>query len=95
MIGLFEGIRYAADGFTLAPGDRIVLFSDGVVEQPGTDGVRLCPNYSEEPGPLLASLEGSRAPDDDVERLRSLLAAHAGTRPWEDDVTIASIAFVG
>jgi serine phosphatase RsbU (regulator of sigma subunit) len=95
MIGLFEGIRYAADGFTLAPGDRIVLFSDGVVEQPGIDGVRLCPNYSEEPGPLLAALEGSRAPDDDVERLRSLLATHAGTRPWEDDVTIASIAFVG
>jgi serine phosphatase RsbU (regulator of sigma subunit) len=93
MMGMFEGISYSADGFTLGTGDRIVLFSDGIAEQPDPEGRRLCPNFSEDPAPVVAALEGSRSAEDDVTRLRSLLASHAGARPWEDDVTVASITF--
>lgn len=93
MVGLFEGIRYEADGFELAPGDRIVLFSDGVVEQPGPTGDRLCPNFADDASPVVSALEGSRSAADDVSRLRELLARHAAGLPWEDDVTIASIEY--
>jgi serine phosphatase RsbU (regulator of sigma subunit) len=93
MMGMFEGIAYAADGFRLARGDRLVLFSDGVVEQPGPDRTRLCPNFADEPGRVLDALRGSRSAEDDVQRLRALLAAHASGLPWEDDVTIASITY--
>jgi serine phosphatase RsbU (regulator of sigma subunit) len=94
-IGLVEGRRYAADGFVLEPGDRVVLFSDGVAEQPGAGGARLCANYAEEPDAIVGALRGSRSPEEDVERLRALLAGHAAGRPWEDDVTVASIRFEG
>jgi len=94
-IGLFEGIRYAADGFRLEPGDRVVLFSDGVAEQPGAGGIRLCPAFAEDPEAVVGALQGSRSPEEDTDRLRALLAAHAGSLPWEDDVTIASIRFGG
>lgn len=92
-IGLFEGTRYAADGFRLEPGDRVVLFSDGVAEQPGQGGARLCPAFAEDPAAVVGALQGSRSAEEDTERLRALLAAHAGNLPWEDDVTIASIRF--
>ena len=93
MVGLFEGIRYEADGFELGPGDRIVLFSDGVVEQPGRDGVRLCTNFADDASPVVSALEGSLGPAEDVARLRELLTRHAAGLPWEDDVTIASIEY--
>lgn len=93
MMGMFEGISYAADGFRLEAGDRIVLFSDGIVEQPDVEGRRLCPNFADDPAPVVAALEGSRTAEDDVARLRTLLASHAGSLPWEDDVTVASITF--
>jgi serine phosphatase RsbU (regulator of sigma subunit) len=93
MVGLFEGIRYEADGFELAPGDRIVLFSDGVVEQPGPTGDRLCPNFADDSSPVVSALEGSQSASDDVSRLRELLSRHAAGLPWEDDVTIASIEY--
>jgi serine phosphatase RsbU (regulator of sigma subunit) len=93
MMGMFEGIAYVADGFTLSAGDRIVLFSDGIAEQPDPEGRRLCPNFADDPGPVVDALAGSRSAEDDVDRLRALLASHAGARPWEDDVTVASITF--
>jgi len=70
-----------------------VLFSDGVAEQPGANGVRLCPAFAEDPAAVVGALQGSRSAEEDTERLRALLAAHAGNLPWEDDVTIASIRF--
>ena len=37
-IGLFEGATYEAGGRTLAPGDLLALFTDGVTEAPAPDG---------------------------------------------------------
>jgi serine phosphatase RsbU (regulator of sigma subunit) len=93
MIGTFTGVQYRADDFRLEVGDRIVLFSDGVAEQRARSGDRLCAQYHEEPSAILRALQGSRGADDDVRRLHELLASHAGDLPWDDDVTIASIAF--
>jgi hypothetical protein len=43
--------------------------------------------------PLQPPEPAGRGADDDVRRLHELLASHAGDLPWDDDVTIASIAF--
>ena len=37
-IGLFEGIQYETGSLTLAPGDLLALFTDGVSEAPAPDG---------------------------------------------------------
>ena len=37
-IGLFEGATYDTGALTLAPGDLLALFTDGVTEAPGPDG---------------------------------------------------------
>ena len=37
-IGLFEGATYESGGRTLAPGDLLALFTDGVTEAPAPDG---------------------------------------------------------
>ena len=37
-IGLFEGVTYATGALTLAPGDLLALFTDGVTEAPGPGG---------------------------------------------------------
>ena len=37
-IGLFEGVTYDTGTLTLAPGDLLALFTDGVTEAPAPDG---------------------------------------------------------
>ena len=37
-IGLFEGVTYDTGALTLAPGDLLALFTDGVTEAPAPDG---------------------------------------------------------
>ena len=37
-IGLFEGVTYDTGNLTLAPGDLLALFTDGVTEAPAPDG---------------------------------------------------------
>ncbi|MCY4658814.1 MAG: PP2C family protein-serine/threonine phosphatase [Acidobacteria bacterium] len=37
-IGLFEGVKYETGSLTLAPGDLLALFTDGVSEAPAPDG---------------------------------------------------------
>ena len=37
-IGLFEGVGYETGSLTLAPGDLLALFTDGVTEAPAPDG---------------------------------------------------------
>jgi serine phosphatase RsbU (regulator of sigma subunit) len=65
----------------------VVLFSDGISEQPNADGVMMgC-------GPVVSALQGSSGTGEDVARLLSLLERHAQGEPYFDDVTVASIAF--
>jgi serine phosphatase RsbU (regulator of sigma subunit) len=95
MIGYAEGIELVADEFRLAPGDRLVLFSDGVVDQQGRSGKRFCESYETDPEPVLAALRGSRSAQDDVDRLVGALERFAAGTPWSDDVTVASLVLAG
>lgn len=87
-LGVVPDFPYESGAFRLAPGDRIVLFSDGVSEQPNRSGAMLGPEAP------LAALRGSAGTQDDVDRLLAMLVQHAQGEAYADDVTVASIEFV-
>lgn len=86
-LGVVPDFPYESGALRLAPGDRIVLFSDGVSEQPNRAGAML---GHEAP---IAALCGSGGTEEDVERLLAMLAQHAQGEAYADDVTVASIEF--
>jgi len=79
--------EYQAARLALAPSARIVLYSDGVVEQRAPGG--------EEFGAarLRAALERSASADEDCRRVEQALRSFAGATPATDDTTAASIGW--
>jgi serine phosphatase RsbU (regulator of sigma subunit) len=82
---------YTADELTLAPGERVILYSDGVVEQRSGDDEEFGLDRTIQ----VLSDSGSGGPASDVQRLFDTLVAFAGTDRLADDVTIASIQLGG
>jgi sigma-B regulation protein RsbU (phosphoserine phosphatase) len=80
---------YTADELTLAPGERVILFSDGVVEQRSPDDEEFGLDRT------IGVLAGSRGPGTDVQKMFETLESFAGTDRLSDDVTIASIQVGG
>ena len=89
LVGIVDGPR--ADepvSITFEPGDRLVLFSDGLCEQRTHEG--------EEFGleRITDALIMTISPADDIEILMESLRSFAGTDAFQDDVTIASIELI-
>ncbi len=84
-IGMFDDSTYADATITLAPGDDLVLFTDGILEAPA-------PGTGEEFGEQrLASAVRRRrnaAIDDAVEGVLEEVRAWTGEQPPHDDVTL-------
>ncbi|MFN8731342.1 MAG: SpoIIE family protein phosphatase [Planctomyces sp.] len=82
---------YALDRLSVPSGSRIILYSDGVVEQQGP--APACEEFGS--ARVLGALARADSCGDDVRLLLSAVRAHAGTSAdaLADDVTIASIAF--
>ena len=87
-LGLMPDCVYPSDTMHLGKGDRVVLFSDGVVEQ--FDAA-----HTEQFGMkrALSLLETSDSPQEDVRVLEEAVRAHADAEELTDDLTIASISF--
>jgi phosphoserine phosphatase RsbU/P len=81
--GIIEDEGYRQDLLVLEPGDRLLLFTDGVTEAEGPSGV-----FGEE---RLSEWFSSRArgetADETVAALRGELSRHLGDRRTTDDVT--------
>ncbi len=82
-LGIMAGSTYQAHQIALQPGDRVVLFSDGVTEavdvnhhQLGPEGVRA----------VLEQAEGS--PGELGERILEAVKTHAAGRSQQDDITL-------
>jgi serine phosphatase RsbU (regulator of sigma subunit) len=84
-LGVDAEARYPTTTRTLGTRDRLVLFTDGVVEQRDASGRELGL------AAVDAALRGSASAEDDVTRLLSMLEVAAGQRGVDDDATVASI----
>jgi sigma-B regulation protein RsbU (phosphoserine phosphatase) len=78
---------YHSETVKLSPGDRIVIFSDGVVEQHSPTGEQF--GFES----VYATLEGSSGEEEDVRVLLDGLQSFAQSDDLSDDVTIASVRF--
>ncbi|MGH9368656.1 MAG: PP2C family protein-serine/threonine phosphatase, partial [Thermoanaerobaculia bacterium] len=90
-IGLLPGrdIAYPSKDFPFAPGDRLVLFTDGIVE---------AANAEEEPWgyerlEALLAREADGPADELVRSVLAAVAAHVGPTPLEDDRTLLILTF--
>jgi sigma-B regulation protein RsbU (phosphoserine phosphatase) len=85
-LGAREGIAYSSAAFTLAPGETLLLFSDGVTE--AEDAAGRCLDRSG----LLAALAGLGAdPRRIVDGVLAAAAGFAGAMPQSDDITALAL----
>lgn len=85
LVGIDNALRYEPAALDLTPGERIILFSDGVVEQTNPEGEQFGVAR------IRAVVERSISPDDDVAGVFTAVEAHAQTSVLADDATVASI----
>jgi sigma-B regulation protein RsbU (phosphoserine phosphatase) len=92
-IGVVADQYYENQQLTLSPGDRLIVYSDGVVEQRSPNG--------DEFGSARVSeaVAGSNDAGEDVRAIIENVSRHAdaivgtGESPFADDVSVASVGF--
>ena len=84
-VGLFPAARYAATRFELAPGEQLLLFTDGVTESAdgrdreyGVDALWT----------LVSERDLELSPEDAVRRYLNDVTRHRGGREQQDDLTV-------
>jgi sigma-B regulation protein RsbU (phosphoserine phosphatase) len=91
-MGAMDGVAYAATGGRMRPGDRLLLYTDGVNEAMDPDG-----HFFGEDG-LMASIR-AHGGDADVAallvRVRDDIRAFAGAAPQSDDITMLAVRYRG
>ncbi|MHA7812694.1 MAG: SpoIIE family protein phosphatase [Phycisphaerales bacterium] len=89
VLGIAPDYQYMPESFHLDSDQRLVLFSDGIVEQTGPDG-------DEEHGidRVRSLLRQSVSTKEDVEQLLQAVIAYAQSEQLDDDTTVASIGLV-
>ncbi|MFM7133119.1 MAG: SpoIIE family protein phosphatase [Planctomycetota bacterium] len=87
-IGMAEDSEYQQSTFRLGGDERLVLFTDGVDEQPHPEDERMRFGFER----VESILAASRGSGDDLSATVEALEAFAGRASFEDDVTILSIA---
>lgn len=91
LLGIMEGVVYRSASLRLSPGERLLLYTDGVTEaMNGQDEF-----YSD--ARLLDTL--ASAPQPDLVSLLAMLLSHvqsfAGETPQSDDITLLAIEYHG
>lgn len=87
LIGIDPEFVYASERLNIASGDRLVLYSDGVVEQQSPQGEFFGTER------LLKILNDSDSVTDDVIGVLSAVKKLAGGRSLADDTTVASVQY--
>lgn len=86
LVGALEAMEYEEHQLTLSAGDRVVLMTDGVPEQPDAEGEQFT---LERAGECLGKTRTCR---EDVVELLAAVRAWSGTSSLADDTTVASIS---
>jgi sigma-B regulation protein RsbU (phosphoserine phosphatase) len=87
LLGITDGADYRTESVPFAPGSRLIVFSDGLVEQRDPDNEQFGLDRAK------AVLGGTSAPRDDVVALARAVRDHAETDALADDLTVASVAY--
>jgi phosphoserine phosphatase RsbU/P len=90
-IGLFADARFEAFSLQLAPGDRILLYSDGLTDCPGPDGSPLDEEGLVEVCRRSAALSGKGM----LAAIAQALERHRGGRDFPDDVSALLVTYTG
>jgi serine phosphatase RsbU (regulator of sigma subunit)/pSer/pThr/pTyr-binding forkhead associated (FHA) protein len=85
VIGVDSGFQYTLQRIECGRGDRVVLYSDGVVEHTDSEGEEFGQRR------LVEAMTGSENAADDVTRAMTTLREYIGQGGLKDDTTIASI----
>lgn len=88
-IGAFKTASYDLGELEMPRGDRVILFSDGLVEQKDDQG-RLFEEIND-----WLYLSSSGSVEEDVQLLHDIHASFRGQEPLSDDLTVASIELCG
>ena len=85
LLGILEGIDFEEASIPLAPGDRVVLYTDGISEAMNADGEqwgdqRLCE--------IVEAMPKHASAREISERVMAALAEHLGEVEAQDDVTL-------
>jgi sigma-B regulation protein RsbU (phosphoserine phosphatase) len=86
-IGMFSSEQFASHTFQLAPGESVLLYSDGLIEAQGTTGVE----YGVERLSALAASAGRGLPAEIVGACVRDVTHFRGTRPMGDDLTVMAL----
>lgn len=87
LVGIDPDFRYTVEALAIKPGDRLVLYSDGVIEQQSPDGEYFGNDR------LLEIVNASRDEINDVEAAIGAVKKFAGGKSLADDTTVASVLF--
>lgn len=83
-LGVVGGARSMRERVTLAPGDSVVFYTDGLVEARGAADEP----FGDERLRAIAAAARHAAPSAMVQWILDALTAHAAGAPLEDDVTV-------
>jgi sigma-B regulation protein RsbU (phosphoserine phosphatase) len=83
IVGLFEGATFEEETITLAPGDWLIVFSDGVSEALSVSGEE----YGEARILTTAETHGSLAPPEFLQAIFADVRAFTKGAPQSDDIT--------
>lgn len=87
--GVAGDFQYESERLRLEPGDRLILYSDGIIEHRNTDGEEFGRNR------LHYVIGRSDSIECDVAETFNMLREFIGGDELSDDTTIASIEFIG
>jgi serine phosphatase RsbU (regulator of sigma subunit) len=88
-IGLLPQPVFPSKEIPVSAGDRVALFTDGVVEAADASGEP----FGYERLEALLEKESARSPEEIVQAVLAAVSAHVGTAPLEDDRTLVLLAF--
>ena len=87
-LGIDPEFPFTSRTITLPKGSRLVVFSDGVAEQPGPEGEQFSVERA------IAALSSTRDVEQDARTLFDAVLNYAKTDSLADDTTVASVQFL-
>jgi len=90
-LGTMEDAVYETRRTVLAPGDRLLIYTDGVTEAMNDQKAF----YQEERLIRVAKEHGQNSPEELVREILGSVRAFAGSEPQSDDITLLALLFRG